>query len=228
MGSAFSSADVAAMHEAADKGDVARLRAAVEKLAGNSKALNSPNPKAEGSTALLIASEKGKVGCVKVLLAAAGVDVNAANVAGATALIAACAKGHADVVKELLAAPGINTNAVNKEGSTALWIAACEGHADCVKALLLQAQSSSSSSSTKVDVNLESHYGLLNAKEKKAASKNKTPLFAAAANGRVDVVRLLLAQPEILVNKATWDGRTPLSATTLESIKTLLREKGAK
>jgi len=227
MGSAFSSADAAALHEAADKGDVARLRAAVEKLAGNAKALNSSNAKAEGSTALLITSEKGKVGCVKVLLAATGVDVNAANVMGTTALIAACAKGHADVVKELLAAPGINTNAVNKEGSTALWIAACEGHADCVKALLLQAQSSSSPS-TKVDVNLESHYGLLNAKEKKAASKNKTPLFAAAANGRVDVVRLLLAQPEILVNKATWDGRTPLSATTLESIKTLLREKGAK
>jgi len=222
MGSSFSSADIAVLHEAAEKGDVTRVRAVVEKLAGNAKALNSPNAKAGGSTALQTASEKGKVGCVKVLLAAAGVDVNAANLAGTTALIAACAKGHADVVKELLAAPGINTNAINKEGSTALWVAACEGHADCVKALLLQAQSS------KVDVNLESHYGLLTAKEKKAASKNKTPLFAAAANGRVDVVRLLLAQPEILVNKATWDGRTPLSATTLESIKTLLREKGAK
>jgi len=204
------------LFEAAAVGDAVKLRPLAEKLSGKKRALNWKNPSNE-QTALCVASDKGFSRCVKILASTPGVDVSAVDKNGASPLYLASSKGSLDSVKELLLISGIDVNKVDSQGSTALWSAACHGHADVVKLLL---------AAPGVDFNKESHYGLLSAKEKKAAAKNKTPLYAAVANGHKECVKLLLAQPGIEVNKATWDGRTPLSVAASDDVRQMLTDKG--
>ncbi|KAF6747748.1 hypothetical protein DFP72DRAFT_919026, partial [Ephemerocybe angulata] len=64
---------------------------------------------------------------VKLLLAAPGIDVNAADTDWRTSLISAVWKNKRGAVKLLLAAPGIEVNAVDTGGWTALTWAAFKG-----------------------------------------------------------------------------------------------------
>ena len=75
---------------------------------------------------------------VTALLAAPGLDVNAANERGYTALMMAALIGHSDTVTVLLAAPGLDVNAANGRGDTALALA--EGHGHVEIASLLRAR----------------------------------------------------------------------------------------
>ena len=66
---------------------------------------------------------------VAALLAAPGLNVNAANDGGWTALMLAADGGHAAVVTALLAYPGVDVNAANAHGRTARALAKARGHA---------------------------------------------------------------------------------------------------
>ena len=66
---------------------------------------------------------------MQLLLAAPGLDVNAADNGGATALQVACQEGHATIVQLLLAAPGLYVNAADNGGATALYVACWKGRA---------------------------------------------------------------------------------------------------
>ena len=86
------------------------------------------------TTALIEAAKNGHADCVKVLLLAKDVDVDAKNKNGNTALIISAGKGNANVVKQLLAKRA-DVNEKTNGGVTALWIATHEGHNDIVKIL---------------------------------------------------------------------------------------------
>ena len=90
----------------------------------------------EGLTELMGAAADGDTGSVVALLAAPGLDVNAAAGEGSTALMLAARGGHTETVTALLAAPGLDVNAAADDGTTALMEAARGGHTETVTVLL--------------------------------------------------------------------------------------------
>ena len=77
-----------------------------------------------GQTALMRAANGGHTDRVTALLAAPGLNMNAATVTGRTALMQAVEGGHAETVTALLAAPGLDVNATDRAGWTELMRAA--------------------------------------------------------------------------------------------------------
>ena len=120
------------------------------------------------SNSLLIAARKGHNDCVQSLLAAPGIDVNAAD-KYATALMWAAWNGRKACIQSLLAASGIDVNATGEDGSTALMLAVIRDHIDCVQLLLF---------APGVDVNAVNKYG-------------ETALTIAASIGIRSCVKLL-------------------------------------
>ena len=72
----------------------------------------------DGWTALMLASDKGHLKVVKLLLEK-GANANAQNNNGETALMVASEKGHLEIVK-LLIEKGANINAQHKNGGLLL------------------------------------------------------------------------------------------------------------
>ncbi|KAG2435661.1 hypothetical protein HXX76_006863 [Chlamydomonas incerta] len=93
----------------------------------------------EGRTPLWVASQRGHVELVQLLLARAGVeggvDVNAANSAAVTPLRVAAAQGHTEVVAALLAA-GAAPDMADKDAFTPLYVACARSHLEVVRLLL--------------------------------------------------------------------------------------------
>ena len=109
-------------------GDVRRL------LASAPERVNERAP-ASGDTALLVASYAGDAPLVDLILAAPGVDVDAANRFGVTPLNAAADQGCDRVVARLLAA-GADADAASGGGTTPLQAACHGGHDAAVEALV--------------------------------------------------------------------------------------------
>lgn len=111
------------------------------------------------------------------------------NPDGLPPFILAAARGKLGLLNEILSASTIDVDmADEKYGSSALMFAAQEGHLDVV-ARLLNAGS---------DLNWRNQAGL-------------TPLAVAACSGYTEVLALLLKAPDIDLNLADINGRTPLS-----------------
>ncbi len=96
--------------------------------------LNIDRRNPDGSTALIHAAFDGKIGYVRLLIAA-GASVDLATQRGDTALIGAAYNGHSDIVLALVAA-GADLNATDEDGRTALHWAVVRGHLDAVRLLL--------------------------------------------------------------------------------------------
>ena len=90
----------------------------------------------KGETALIIASARGLIDIVRLLLTH-GVNVDATNEDGDTPLMIASWQGNLDLVK-LLLDKGADPNVVNKVGMTALSIALKWGHKDVAILLVLR------------------------------------------------------------------------------------------
>jgi cytochrome c len=118
-------ANSAAIHEAAKKGDLAALTAALN-------AGTDVNEIGGGATPLYFAAIRGHLEAAKLLIAQ-GADVNAKTKFGSP-LMAAAAKGGPELVN-LLLANGADPNA-EPESQTALHVAAEYGCLGCVKALV--------------------------------------------------------------------------------------------
>ena len=88
-----------------------------------------------GLNNLHLASRLGLRRIVGQLLAAPGIEVNAANKDGWTPLSWAADQGHEAVVGQLLAAPGIEVNAADKDGETPLLVAQRRGYRGIAKLL---------------------------------------------------------------------------------------------
>jgi ankyrin repeat protein len=152
-----SSEHLAALLEAAERGQVSRLQEIFKEGKVN---LNDKDD--EGNTALMKAAGKGHITVVKLLIVQ-GVELDEHNEEGATALMMAAANGHVSVIKTLLypgeAADALDGAAIkldqaakelgikrkfsehadanhrDKTGQTALFKAGLNGHKDAVDVL---------------------------------------------------------------------------------------------
>ncbi|KAJ8599135.1 hypothetical protein CTAYLR_008286 [Chrysophaeum taylorii] len=88
----------------------------------------------DGYTALLLASECGKLGVVEELVHA-GAALDAKDSFGRTALYAAAVAGHADVVA-LLSHAGADANAADDDGRTPFWATCALRHLQVASFLL--------------------------------------------------------------------------------------------
>jgi uncharacterized protein len=148
--------------DAIRKGDDAVVR----ELVRNHADVNIAQP--DGSTALMLASERNQTELVELLIKA-GANVNAANEYGATPLSVACTNGNIAIVTALLAAKA-NPNTVLLSGESPLMTAVDKGNLDVVRALV-------------------DHGADTRAKESKGG---QTALMWAAAGKHPEMVKLLL------------------------------------
>ena len=187
---------------ASQDGNVAKVKVLL-KAGGNVNQARTTN----GCTPLFIASQHGNVDTVKVLIkAGANVD-HALTTTGVSPLFIASSRGNIDTLKVLIKA-GSNVNqAKTTDGASPLYVASQKGNVDLVE-VLLEAGG---------NVNQHTH-------------KNTTPLNTASNNGHTEIVRLLLQQTNIDLNKQDKWNTTALGRATLKNhteIIQLLKNAGA-
>ena len=135
---------------------------------------------------LMLAANKGHVGCVQALLGA-GAHLQSIDENGNTALMLAANKGHVDCVRSLVGTP---LDQKNNEGDTALMLAANKGHVDCVQALLDAGANSDYCKEETVELTFGGSYQEL-----------KSPLLAAIEIDRSSTSGAALEILELLLKK---------------------------
>lgn len=200
----------------------------------------------EGMSPLYYAAEDGSVEVVDVLLSDARVKHSLQAEDGATPLIAASLEGRVEVVRRLLAAGQVEVNEADVNGTSALHVAAANGHADIVRMLSLHRgvalnrrlrhdrRYSAFQLACKFDrpecvrLFLDDHRVPIDAGD----LRHVTPLRSAARGGRMEVVKLLLADGRrVELGSRVASHRTPLVIFETENnghhaVATLLREFG--
>ena len=167
-------------------GNVNAVKEEVNRIQINGGSID--RPATSGLTALHIASWKGHVDIVELLLAAnASVDQEDAK-DGWTALHLASRFGYVDIVELLLAASASVDQEDAKDGWTALHYASHYGHVDIVELLLAAGAS--------VD--------------QEDVEDGWTALHYASSSGHVDIVKLLLAAGASVDQEDAKDGWTAL------------------
>jgi ankyrin repeat protein len=189
------------IHGAAQKGDLAKIKA----LVAQDPSLISAKDKA-GKTALHIAAEYNHKDVAEFLIAS-GADVNARDDEGGfTPLDLALSCYHYMDVLELLIAKGANVNTTSNQGVTPLHETAMRGQKDAAALLLAKG----------ADVNA-------------ADSKGNTALLWALLMGHIDLARTLI-DANADVNASNFQGVTPMFLAQKRSdtkLEDLLRQHGA-
>ena len=112
-------------------------------------------------TSLVYAASKGKLSCVKELIAAGAYVNSVCECHGNGALLSAAMEGRVDCLHELIIS-GTQVNVQNNKGNTTLMITADRGHVECLKELI----------SAGIDINKQNKDG-------------RTALMFAAGQGHV-------------------------------------------
>ena len=175
------------IHDAAKTGDMAAVRALLEKQPG---LLNAPNN--DGQTPLHVAAKNGHKEIVGLLLEK-GAEVNARDRFQGTPLHWAVFYGHKEVA-ELLLVKGAAVNTKERKGWTPLHYAAWKGYKDLAELLI----------ANDADVNAQQEEGM-------------TPLHEAALSGKKDMAKLLArkgAKSELKDNKGYTPYQYALAQTT--------------
>ena len=115
--------------EAAKRGDLVTTRDLIAKGANVNAKVNEA-----GRTALILATERGYIEIVKLLLDK-GVDVNTRYNAGQTALMIASYQGYIEIVRALIA-KGADVNARDFLGDTPTTLAAEKNHEEVYRFLI--------------------------------------------------------------------------------------------
>ena len=144
----------------------------------------------DGCSSLNRAAQKGYLEIIRLLLKVPDIDVNSTDDWGWTPLHKAVGANHPQCVKALLEAPGIDVNQVNGQGHSALNIAAQGGFCQCLQ-LLLKVKT--------IQVNQASRISGL------------TALHDAVAQEQLECLKVLLATPDIDVNRRDPKGYTALN-----------------
>ena len=131
---------------------------------------------------------------VKVLIEAGG-DVNQATTEGTSPLHIASQGGYIDIVKVLLEAGSNVNHARTTDGASPLYIVSLYGNEATAKVLI------------KAGGNVN-----------QAANDNSTALGVSCRLGKLEVVRLLLQQPNIDINKGL-EGWSPLALVPVVKLK---------
>ncbi|MFB0565376.1 MAG: ankyrin repeat domain-containing protein [Candidatus Aminicenantaceae bacterium] len=213
------------IHEAAKQGDLAKIKALLEK---------DPNlvsvKDGEGETPLFRAAESGHLDVVQYLVAK-GAQVNAKNNVDQTALFYSAYYGQADILDWLLS-KGAEFKGIDMYGRSPLHYAAREGKKDATKILVEKG----------LDINLEDGSGVsplrfavdrghLDVIDVFIALKALNPsedsgrlaLHTAAANGHKDVVSLLISKGADIRTKSD-DGGTLLHNAVIGNLLELSRQ----
>ncbi len=138
-----------------------------------------------GNTALILAVVEGNDDIATLLLAKRA-DVNARDQHGNTALMLAISKAHDDIAK-LLITKRADVQAHDHQGNTALIIAAGQGNGVIVSLLIAALADVNAANKLGQDA---LHVALLNGNAQ--SHFGQTALMAAAGNGHVSVVKILL------------------------------------
>jgi ankyrin repeat protein len=187
------------MMNAAKDGNLQSVQAAAKRGADVNERSN------KGKSPLMFAASENKVDVARWLIEQ-GADVNAADNYGTTALIVAATSGHHEVVK-LLLENGANAQVRDESGGAPLVNAVYFGHAKTVKLLLDDLKQGETAALDKRDgeellmlgaglghadiVSLMVEAGIdVNGR----GLKRRTPLMAAAAFDRPEVIKVLLAK----------------------------------
>jgi len=193
-----------------------------------------------GRSAWYQACHYGQVDCLKVLVdltAPDAVDVNLPDKSGLPPIHAAIGENKKRVLEYLVSLPQVNVNATDKDGINAFMLAVKRDRSDCVKMLaacprcdinaktregetaLFLACKRGDSGQVRLVLSLERASDTLN----EGDSKQRTPLFIAARDGRESCVKELLASPGILLNKADEQGSTPCHAASSKNESSSLK-----
>jgi len=207
----------AEIHDAAKAGDLAKLRALVEKDAA---LVNSKDE--TGRTPLHWACRGVHIEVVKAL-AERGADVNARDANGVSPLHSVSSRGHVEAARILLDR-GASVEARMSDGSTPLHLAAANGHVD-LAALLVDRGAPPGVQDDREDTSLHAAaregkwevVGLLAERAKLGSGggldspdfDGATLLHLASEAGRLDLVRLLVSKG------AAIDARTMLGLSAL-------------
>lgn len=158
------------------------------------------------SSPLFAAVEKNMLSCVERFLEC-GLDVNIEHHTEGTALSLAAEKGNAEIVKVLLAHPMINVNKSTPGTFSPLYLAIKYGHVALTETLLkhpwIECKNDPYFCTAVTNGNPEMVKTLLKFARPRGLDVTKTnaagytPLFIASSNGSAEIVRLLLADPEI-------------------------------
>jgi ankyrin repeat protein len=111
--------------------------------------------------------------------------------------------GHLPVVKSLSLQRGVNLNYKDSDGDTAFSRACREGHVNVVSHLL-------SFHEILLDFNSQNHFG-------------RTAFYLAVANQREDVVRVLLKDKRIDIDRKSIDGSTPLWIASVKGYLNIIK-----
>lgn len=159
----------------------------------------------KGETPLFIASQKGHLEIVQLLLTEGKANVHKATVNGETPLFVACKEGRLEIVRFLLLEGKAKVDRATILGATPLFISCQEGHVEIARFLLMEG---------KANV------------EKAIRSSSCTPLLIACHKGHLDIVQILLIEGK--ANVETNASMTPLSLACakqhLKIIRLLLKE----
>jgi len=159
-----------------------------------------------GQTPILLVTEKGHEGVVKLLLGRKDVKPDKPDSSGRTLLCCAAQNGHEGVVKILLKRDDVNPNRLGKYGKTLLYCAVENGHEGVVRVLLERDD---------IDPNRAGEY-------------DKTPLYHAVENGHEGIVKILLERDDISPDKPDNNYQTPLwcaAQNGLEGVVKILLER---
>ncbi|XP_061922215.1 ankyrin-2b isoform X12 [Entelurus aequoreus] len=166
--------------------------------------------KSDSNTSFLRAARAGNIDKVLEYLKG-GVDINTCNQNGLNALHLAAKEGHVDLVQELLER-GVALNSATKKGNTALHISSLAGQIEVVKILVKQGADINTQSQVKSNgIRFPSSWSTVCCYILCFIVQNGfTPLYMAAQENHLDVVRYLLENGGNQ-STATEDGFTPLA-----------------
>lgn len=173
-------------------------------------------PVTDGELPFTVAAACNCVEIISLFLKCPDLDINRADGLGRSALFHAAMNGHESAVVLLLKNKA-NRKATDFTRQTALDVAIAGGHLQA--AALLQADPATvhvhdmCTEGKVLMVNALLLQGCpVNYKDERSGMNMQTPLLAACAAGKMDVAKLLLSQPNILLDTPDTTGRTPLMA----------------
>jgi ankyrin repeat protein len=177
-------------------------------------------PSHNGNTPLHLASFRGHVDIVRLLLNHKDIILNAFTQNAFTPLHLSAVKGHVAVVELLLQRKDIDPNIVSQSGATPLHLSSDKGHVDIVKLLLEKgADINKPDYNGNTPLHFASDRGRLEvvkllldsrADVNKPCHRFFTPLHLSSDKGHVAVVKLLLNHKDIVLNPVSQNGSTPL------------------